>query len=70
MQQLSAEYLVLFNAITDAEMILKNLHSALITAQQTAEEIYISAGDLVFPFEKPADNTRPIDEEAAVIIKD
>ena len=36
------EYTVLFNAITDALKTLEALRENLITAQQTAEEIYIS----------------------------
>lgn len=36
------EYSVLFNAITDTLKTLDELRSNLITAQQQAEELYIS----------------------------
>ena len=36
------EYILLFNAITDALTTLENLRNDLIQAQQMAEEIYIS----------------------------
>ena len=36
------EYIVIFNAITDALKTLEELRENLILAQQTAEEIYIS----------------------------
>lgn len=36
------EYTLLFNAITDAIEELEKLKQQLITAQQEAEEIYIS----------------------------
>lgn len=36
------EYTLLFNAITDAIEELEKLKQQLITAQQKAEEIYIS----------------------------
>ena len=41
MQNVSKEYLVLFNAITDAEESLRRLQARLIDAQQKAEELYI-----------------------------
>ena len=50
MQKVSKEYLLLFNAITDAlmQMEKQNYGSAketLISAQQRAEELYLSAED-------------------------
>lgn len=41
MHELSKEYLLLFNAITDAENTLVQLHAELIATQQKAEELYI-----------------------------
>ncbi len=51
MQNLSKEYLVLFNAITDAEESLRRLRARLIDAQQKAEELYIAGHD-AGPFSK------------------
>jgi len=42
MENLSKEYLLLFNAISDAEKTLETLKERLIKAQIAAEEIYIS----------------------------
>lgn len=39
---ITKEYLVLFHAISDAEQALESLRLKLITAQQLAEELYIS----------------------------
>ena len=36
------EYILLFNAITDALTTLENLRNDLMQAQQMAEEIYIA----------------------------
>ena len=41
MQFLSEEYLLLFNALTDAETTLAQLQAALMAAQQRAEELYL-----------------------------
>lgn len=41
MQDISQEYIILFNAISEAEKDLHRLREKLITAQQLAEEIYI-----------------------------
>ena len=46
MQKVSKEYLLLFNAITDAEESLRRLQAKLIDAQQKAEELFISDGDV------------------------
>jgi hypothetical protein len=54
-QQLSKEYLILFNAITDAETVLKNLWAHLILAQQKAEEIYINSEMTLCPPENSFD---------------
>ena len=39
---MTEEYILLFNAITDALTTLENLRNDLMQAQQMAEEIYIS----------------------------
>ena len=46
MLNVTKEYLLLFNAITDAEETLQQLRSNLIAVQQEAEELYIKAADL------------------------
>lgn len=45
MENISQEYLLLFNAITDVEQSLERLRQQLILAQQEAEELYISRAD-------------------------
>lgn len=45
MENLSTEYLLLFNAISDAENTLEALKERLIKAQVDAEEVYISKDD-------------------------
>ena len=45
MQKVSKEYLLLFNAITDAEESLCRLRASLMDVQRKAEELYISAND-------------------------
>lgn len=42
MSNITQEYLVLFNAITEAEEMLRAMREKLIAAQQQAEELYIS----------------------------
>ena len=42
MQHLSKEYIVLFNAISEAESSLRHISQQLKRAQQLAEEFYIS----------------------------
>ena len=42
MKKIPQEYIVLFNAISDAEKDLLMIYQKLIFAQQTAEELYIS----------------------------
>lgn len=42
MQDISREYIILFNAITQAEKDLQRLRESLILTQQLAEEAYIS----------------------------
>lgn len=49
MQKVSKEYLLLFNAITDAEESLRLLQARLIDAQQKAEELFIEDEDSVPP---------------------
>ncbi len=41
MNQLSNEYLLLFNALTDAEETLMQLRSRLMAVQQQAETLYL-----------------------------
>jgi hypothetical protein len=38
---MTKEYLLLFNAVTDAIKALQDLQLALMTAQQTAEELFL-----------------------------
>jgi len=45
MENLPKEYLLLFNAISDAEYTLEGLKKRLIKAQEDAEELYISKDD-------------------------
>lgn len=45
MENLTKEYLVLFNAIIDAQNALEELRSKLISALNKAEELYISQGE-------------------------
>ena len=45
MNIITPEYLLLFNAITDAEKILRGLQDYLQTVQQQAEELFLAAGD-------------------------
>lgn len=46
MSSISKEYLVLFNATTDAIIALDNLKKKLEFAQQCAEEIYIEESEV------------------------
>lgn len=41
MDNISKEYLILFNAITDAEHELERMRKKLIRVQQQAEELFI-----------------------------
>lgn len=41
MQKVTKEYLLLFNAITDAEETLRQLRDHLIAVQQQAEELFV-----------------------------
>lgn len=45
MENLTQEYLLLFNTISDAEQALERLRQQLVLAQQKAEELYISKGN-------------------------
>ena len=47
MKSIPKEYLLLFNAISDAEEVLNQLREALIAAQRQAEELYLSVPDEV-----------------------
>ncbi len=46
MQEISQEYIILFNAITEAERELRRLREQLVLAQQLAEESYLSRPEL------------------------
>lgn len=52
MENLTKEYLLLFNAITDAETALQELQCTLRSAQQRAEELYLESDGTDIP--KPA----------------
>ena len=45
MTDISAEYLTLFNAITDAVEQLESLRLRLILTQQRAEDLYLAHGE-------------------------
>lgn len=45
MQTIAKEYLVLFNALTDAETALRQMEERLMEAQRRAEELFLEAGD-------------------------
>ena len=44
MSNISQEYLLLFNAVTEAEELLRGLREKLMSGQQRAEELYIAGG--------------------------
>lgn len=46
MENLTREYLLLFNALTDVEQVLRELRERVVSAQQAAEELYISGGEV------------------------
>ena len=41
MTVLSKEYLLLFNAVTDAEQVLSQLRESLLEVQRQAEELFL-----------------------------
>lgn len=45
MKDVSKEYLLLFNAITDAEEALIQLRRRLMSAQEQAEEVFLAGAD-------------------------
>ena len=47
MNAIAKEYLLLFNAISDAEETLNQLRESLIAVQQQAEDLYLSAPEKV-----------------------
>jgi len=49
MQSISDEYLLLFNALTDAEAELMSLRNRLMNVQRSAEELFIGARDNADP---------------------
>lgn len=54
MKTLSKEYLLLFNAVTDAEDELRQLREKLVAVQQQAEELFLEETDPSAETEKPA----------------
>ena len=44
MQEISKEYLLLFNTITNMEQTLETLRRELIDVQRQAEELYLERG--------------------------
>ena len=47
MKSIPKEYLLLFNAISDAEDALNQLREPLLAAQRQADELYLSVPDEV-----------------------
>lgn len=45
MEPISKEYLLLFNAITDAQESLDRIRAELLSAQQRAEELYLAQAE-------------------------
>lgn len=45
MKDISKEYLLLFNIITDTEESLRQLQARLVAAQQQAESLYLEETD-------------------------
>ena len=45
MRTISKEYLLLFNAVTDAEESLRQLRETLVAVQQQAEELFMEETD-------------------------
>lgn len=45
MEPIPKEYLLLFNAITDAQESLDRIRAELLCAQQRAEELYLAQGE-------------------------
>jgi len=45
MQEISREYLLLFNTLTDVEDTLLRLRAQLMEAQRRAEELYLDDGE-------------------------
>lgn len=45
MKDISKEYLLLFNTITDTEEILRQLRAKLVAAQQQAERLFLEETD-------------------------
>lgn len=45
MDEITREYLTLFNAVTDAARTLEDLRQRLLLAQQKAEALYVMRGE-------------------------
>lgn len=54
MKIISKEYLLLFNALTDAEESLRQLQERLMNIQRQAEELYLAEADVITIAETPA----------------
>lgn len=54
MKIISKEYLLLFNALTDAEDSLRQLQERLMNIQRQAEELYLAEADVITITETPA----------------
>lgn len=56
MTALSKEYLLLFNAVTDAERTLFQLRETLLESQRQAEELFLEET----AWDSPPDEARPV----------
>ena len=56
MTALSKEYMLLFNAVTDAERTLFQLREALLESQRQAEELFLEET----AWDSPPDEARPV----------
>ena len=56
MNLVSKEYLTLFNAMTDIDKALNELHGKIVFAQQLDEEIFMSHGDTEDDMQEPSES--------------
>ena len=49
MNLLTKEYLLLFNALTDAEEALAQIRADLMAAQQQAEDLFLERTEMEYP---------------------
>jgi hypothetical protein len=52
MQEISKEYTLLFNALTETETTLQTLYASLIAVQRRAEDLFISREDAQTRFDE------------------